>query len=100
MADNQKRHKTLAAIMQAKASVGGDGFYEGEVTISIDDMSDAVEAARRLLDNASYNKVKMGGDQQQCIDFGKDVVKVAEMLMKMTVAVADARMIPGSQGVH
>ena len=72
------------------------GIYVGEVVLGVRELSAAVEAAERLLGH-EYDKVQFDSpDGSKHEGMMADIFAVAKMLMKVTRAVTEARMVAGS----
>lgn len=74
----------------------GEGMYMGEVVIGAKELQEAVDGAQRLIGEHVYSDVKVTGDKAQCSQFGSDVVRACEMLLKLTQALTKASKVPGT----
>jgi hypothetical protein len=68
-----------------------EGLYQGEVSLKASDLNEAIAAAERLLGVHIYPGVQVQGDQKQCLAFAEDVVKVAQMLQKLSGAIVGGK---------
>jgi hypothetical protein len=72
------------------------GMYVGEVVLGVKELTKAVEAAERLLGNV-YNEVSFDSpDHKRHEAMMEDIFSVAKMLIKVTQAVTEARLVAGS----
>lgn len=75
------------------------GMYVGEVVIGVREMGEAIDAAQRLLGHA-YDKVVFntpeGEGPNQHEGMMRDIYDVAKMLLLVSKAITDARLVAGS----
>lgn len=73
------------------------GMYVGEVVIGVKELSRAIEAAQRLLgtayDKVVFNNPGEGGRHEEMM---RDIYSVAKMLLQVSKAITDARLVAGS----
>ena len=69
------------------------GMYVGEAEVSLSALHEAIDAAARLLGKHVFPSVEIRGDRQQCDNFARDIVAVAEMLQTLTKAITDGRKV-------